>query len=87
MMRWSFSGPLGPHERLGVLVVRDDVIQQELLELAFRSVHALRQALFAKDAEEAFDHVDPGGMGGCVGEVHVGMSSQPALGPLRFCEC
>ena len=70
---------LGPHERLGVLVVLDDVIQQELLELAFRSVHALRQTLFAKDAEEAFDHVNPGGRCGCVVEVHVGMSSQPAL--------
>ena len=75
---------LGPHERLGVLVVLDDVIQQELLELAFRSVHALRQTLFAKDAEEAFDHVNPGGMCGCVVEVHVGMSSQPALGRFVF---
>ena len=54
----------GPHERLGVLVVLDDVIEQELLELAFRSVHALRQTLFAKDAEEAFNHVNPGGMCG-----------------------
>ena len=75
---------LGPHERLGVLVVLDDVIQQELLELAFRSVHALRQTLFAKDAEEAFDHVNPGGMCGGVVEVHVGMSSQPAIGCFVF---
>src|SRR5437667_7404878 len=76
---------LGPRERLGVLVVLDDVIQQELLELAFRSVHALRQTLFAKDAEEAFDHVNPGGRCGCVVEVHVGMSSQPALDASLLC--
>ena len=38
---WS----LGPHERLGVLVVLGDVIQQELLELALRRVDALRQYL------------------------------------------
>src|ERR1700682_218371 len=75
---------LGPHERPGVLVVLGDVIQQELLELPFRSVHALRQTLFAKDAEEAFDHVNPGGMCGGVVEMHLGMSSQPALGGFVF---
>jgi hypothetical protein len=75
---------LGPQERLGVLVVLHDVIQQELLELAFRSVHALRQTLFAKDAEEAFDHVNPGGMCGCVVELHVGMPPQPTLGRFIF---
>jgi len=48
MMRCSFSGPLVHTKRLGVLVVLGDVIQQEFLELAFRSVHALRQALFAR---------------------------------------
>src|ERR1700694_3917965 len=44
---------LGPHERPGVLVVLGDVIQQELLELPFRSVHALRQTLFAKEMRAA----------------------------------
>jgi hypothetical protein len=60
----EFLRSLGPHKGLGVLVVLGDVVQQEFLELAFRSVHALRQALFAQDAEKAFDQVDPGGMGG-----------------------
>src|ERR1700730_11271619 len=77
---WS----LGPHERLGVLVVLGDVIQQELLELALRRVDALRQTSPAKDAEEAFDHVNPGGMCGCVVEVHPRMSFQPALGCFVF---
>src|SRR6266852_1047663 len=75
---------LGPHERLGGLVVLGDVIQQELLKLAFRSVHALRQTLFAKDTEEAFDQVNPGGMWGGVMEVDLRMSSQPALGGFVF---
>jgi hypothetical protein len=67
-----------------VLVVLADVIPQELLEWMFRRVHALPQPRFAKDAEEAFDHVKPGGMCGWVVEVHVGMWSQPALGRLVF---
>ena len=79
MMRRSFSGPLVHTNGLGVLVVLGEVVQPELLELAFRSAHALRQNLFAQDAEEAFDHVHPGGMRGCVMEMHPGMSSHAAL--------
>ena len=67
-----------------MLVVLGDVIQQEFLELVFRSVHALRQALFAQDAEKAFDHGNPEGMGGGVVEVHLGISSPPALGRFVF---
>jgi len=47
---WSF----GPYEGRGVLVVVCDVFQQEFLQVAFRGMHALRQALLAKDTEEAF---------------------------------
>ena len=69
---------LGPDERPGVLVVLSNVVQQEFLQLPFRVVHTLRQALLAQDAEETFHHVDPGSMGRRVMEVCLGMPLQPA---------
>lgn len=50
----QFLRTLGPDEGPGILVVTSNVAQQEFFQLALGAVHALRQALLAKNAKEVF---------------------------------
>ena len=78
----QFLRSLGPDERPGVLIVAGNVIQQKILELTFRAVHTLRQALLGQNAEETFHQVYPRCMRRRVVEVYARMPCQPP--PRRF---
>ena len=70
-----FLRAFGPHG--GDSRCCGNVARQELLKFSFGVVHALRQVLLAKDAEETFHHLDPGSMGWRVVKVHLRMALQP----------
>jgi hypothetical protein len=54
---------LGPGERMTSLVIVSEEVLQEFLEIVLRTLHTVRQPLLAKNTDEAFDEIQPGGMG------------------------
>ena len=57
-------------------------LHQKFLELPFGAMNTVRQSRLAQNAEEAFHHVDPGGMGRRMVKVHARISPQPSPGGL-----
>lgn len=75
-------GTFGPGEWVAGLVIAVEEAVQEVLEISLGMLDAMRQALFTKDAEETFDEVDPGGMGGRVVKGDLRMATEPSLSRL-----
>ena len=73
---------LGPGEWVAGLVVVVQETMQEVFEILFGPLHAVRQALLAKHAEEALNQVHPGSMRGGVVKLDLRMAAKPS--PRRF---
>ena len=70
--------PLGPGEWVAGLIVAVQEAMQEILEILLGALHAVRQALFAKNAEEALNQVHPGSMRGGVVKLDLLMAAKPS---------
>ncbi len=73
---------LGPSERIAGLVRASEETVEEFLEILLGMLNAVRQTLFAEDAEETLDEVHPRGVRGRVVKVNSRMATQPAPGRL-----
>ena len=71
-------GAFGPSEWIAGLVVAGEEAVEEFLEILLGMLNAMRQALLAEDAEEAFDQVHPRGMRGRVVKVDLRMAAEPS---------
>ena len=68
----------GPSEGIARLVIAGEETVEEFLEVLLGMLNAVRQTLFAEDAEETLDKVHPRGMRGGVVKVNLRMATQPA---------
>ena len=59
-------GASGPSERVTSLVVMIEAAMEEFFEFLLIPLHTGRQPLRAENTEEAFDQIQPGGVGGSV---------------------
>ena len=71
---------LGPGERMTSLVVVSEEAVEEFFEIVLRPLHTVRQPLLAENTEEAFDEIQPGGMGRSVVKPNLRMAAQPSAG-------
>ena len=72
----------GPSEWITGLVVAGEEAVEEFLEILLGMLDAVRQTLFAEDAEETLDEVHPRSMRGRVVKINLRMSTKPAPGRL-----
>src|ERR1700693_635316 len=70
----------GPGEWRGILAVFFEIPNQELLQVVFRAVHALRERRPGENAEKALDHSHPGSVRRSVMEMHARMTQEPLFG-------
>ncbi len=73
-------GAFSPGERITSFVIVGEEAVEEFFEILFRPLHAVRQPLLTEDTEEAFDEVQPGGMGRSVVKPDLRMAAQPSAG-------
>ena len=69
---------LGPSEGIARLVIAGEETLEEFLEILLGTLNAVRQTLFAEDAEETLDEIHPRGMRGRVVKVNLRMATKPA---------
>jgi hypothetical protein len=74
---------LGPGERITGLVIVGEEAVEEFFEIRLRPLRTVRQALLAENTEEAFDEIQPGGMGRSVVKPNLRMIG----GQLHSYEC
>lgn len=70
----------GPAERIAGLVVVGEEAVEEFFEILFRPLHAMREPLLGENTEEAFNEIQPGGMGRSVMKPNLRMTAHPAAG-------
>ena len=75
----EFFRPLPPSEGLTGIIVVGKELQQKVLELLLGAMNTLRQASLAQNAEEAFHHIHPRGVGGGMVKVHARVMLQPSF--------
>ena len=57
---------------------------QQIPQILLGSLNAVRQGLTREDAEEAFNHMHPGGVRGGVVKMHARMLEEPLFGRCVF---
>ncbi len=75
----EFFRSLPPSEGLTGIIVVGKELQQKVLELLLGAMNTLRQTSLAQDAEEAFHHIHPRGVGGGMVKVHARVMLQPSF--------
>ena len=69
----------GPLKRYGSLVVFLNEIVDSLAQLLWRGKTSAAQGGADQNAEPAFDHIEPAGVGRGEMKMHVGVTSQPGV--------
>ena len=80
MMGWKCSGPWVQVKGVGFGRYFFKYRSRKILQSFFERWTLWVSACLVKDAEKAFDHVHPGGMGWRVVEVHPRMAQPPRFG-------